>query len=291
MELFKVVEVETVNLCTRHCWYCKFGQKRTDGGVKWLSDGIIEKIAENLQALGFRGRISPFAINEPLMDRRMPDIIRLFRSACPEALITLVSNGDLLAPKILRDLFAAGLDGLGLSIYDNQSFKKLKSFWKNPKMRLSDKRHNLWENRGGQIKNAKFSYQINKTCLRPFHAIVVKSNGDVVLCCADMYGDVVMGNVAENRLEEIWNSEKFRLYRSRLATNNRKGLLLCETCSYEGWESISNLPLQLPIRSPLYLSLKNIYNRMNMLFPGNYIDYILRKTILQFRKKQSYKLL
>jgi radical SAM protein with 4Fe4S-binding SPASM domain len=287
MELFNSVAVETVNLCTRRCWHCKFGQKRVNGNVKWLSDELIQKIAENLKALSFRGRISPYSINEPLMDGRMPDIIRLFRSNCPEALITLVSNGDLLTPKIFRDLFAAGLDGLGLSLYDNQSFKKLKSFWKNPKIRLIDMRHGFWENRGGQIKTAKFCYQINKTCLRPFHAVVVKSNGDVVLCCADMYGDVVMGNVAENRLEEIWNSDKFGEYRSRLATNTRKGLLLCETCSHEGEGIPLTFPFHMPPRSPLHMSIRNIYNRMNMLFPGNYFDYILRKIFVILKKRDK----
>jgi MoaA/NifB/PqqE/SkfB family radical SAM enzyme len=112
MDLFNVVGIETVNLCTRRCRHYKFGQKRPNGNVKWLSAELIEKVAENLKALNFRGRISPFGINEPLMDRRMPDIIRLLRSSCPEAMITLVSNGDLLTLEILRNLFAAGQLGL-----------------------------------------------------------------------------------------------------------------------------------------------------------------------------------
>jgi radical SAM protein with 4Fe4S-binding SPASM domain len=283
MDLFNVIGIETVNLCTRRCWHCKYGQKRPNGDVQWLSTELIEKVAENLQALNFRGRISPFGINEPLLDRRMPEIIRLLRSACPEALITLVSNGDLLTPQTFPDLFEAGLDGLGLSIYDGQSFNRLKSYWKNPKMRLMDMRHFPWENRGGQIKRGKFFGPIDQTCLRPFHEIVVKSNGDVVLCCADMYGDVVMGNVAENRLEDIWNSAKFSEYRCRLAANTRKGLPLCETCSYEGWSNALTFPFHIPARSPLHISLRHIYNRLNMLFPGNYIDFALRKILSNFK--------
>ena len=287
MKLFNSVAIETVNLCTRRCWHCKFGQKRANGKVTWLSDELIEKVAANLKALSFQGRIAPYGINEPLMDGRLPDIIRLFRSNCPEALITLVSNGDLLTPKIFRDLFAAGLDGLGLSIYDDQSFNKLKSFWKIPKVRLMDLRHACWENRGGQIKTAKFCYQMDKTCLRPFHALVIKSNGDVVLCCADMYGNVVMGNVAENLLEEIWNSEKFGKYRSRLATNTRKGLFPCETCSHGGGGIPLTFPFQEPVRSPLHMSIRNTYNRINMFFPGNHFDYVLRKFFVLLKIKTN----
>jgi radical SAM protein with 4Fe4S-binding SPASM domain len=290
MQLFNVIEIETVNLCTRRCWHCKFGQERKDGPVKWLSNELLEKIADNLKELNFRGRISPFGINEPLMDRRMPDIVRLFRSSCPDSMITLASNGDLLTPEIYRNLLDAGLDGLGLSIYDKESFKKLKIYWKDPKVRLMDGRHEpFWENRGGQIKKGKFAPKIDKICLRPFHSIVIKPNGDVVLCCSDMYGDVVMGSIAENRLEEIWNSEKFRRYRSRLAVHTRKGLLLCETCSYEGGFNAFDFPFHIPSKSPLHISLKEIFRRMNSFFPENYLYYSLKMIRTLIENKQNLK--
>jgi 2-iminoacetate synthase ThiH len=89
MRLFSVVHIETQNLCTRKCWYCKFGQERRDPSVTRLPDALIEKIADNLKDLDYRGRISPFGINEPLMDPRMLDIIRLFRAKCPRAFISI----------------------------------------------------------------------------------------------------------------------------------------------------------------------------------------------------------
>jgi hypothetical protein len=49
-----------------------------------------------------------------------------------------------------------------------------------------------------------------------------------------MYSDVVMGNIASQRLEEIWDSERFIHYRSKLASADRGGLKLCEVCNHGG---------------------------------------------------------
>jgi radical SAM protein with 4Fe4S-binding SPASM domain len=218
------------------------------------------------------------------MDKRMPEIIRTFRASCPEAFITLASNGDLLTPEILQNLLQAGLDSLGLSIDDDQSFQKLKHYWKNPRVRLLDEREEIRENRGGQIKRGKFVPQIDQACRRPFHMAVIKPNGDMVLCCADMYGDVVMENIRESRLEEIWNSEKFRKYRRQLATNTREGLPLCSSCSYEGGGNPLDFPLHVPCRRPLHMSLIHMYKRMNSFFPGNPLDRFLRRVLTSLRK-------
>ncbi len=235
--MFNVIHIETQNLCTRKCWYCKFGQKRRDPSITRLPDALIEKIADNLKDLDYRGRISPFGINEPLMDPRMLDIIRLFRAKCPRAFISIYSNGDLLTPELYQSLMVAGLDGIGLSVYDEAAWQRLQAYGNYPKVRLFDYRYrpeDQVENRGGEIKRASFPFRLKLPCLRPFKNLAIRSTGEVVLCCSDMYTDVVMGQVAAQRLEEIWDSENFRRYRTRLASTGRVGLPLCQTCSHNG---------------------------------------------------------
>ncbi|MBM4289065.1 MAG: radical SAM protein [Deltaproteobacteria bacterium] len=116
MKLFNIIYIETHNRCTRRCWFCKFGQERQDSSSRILEDGLIEKIADNLHKLNFRGRITPAETNEPLLDPRMVEIIRLFRAKCPEAFISMASNGDLLTEELFRSMVAAGLDGLCLTL-------------------------------------------------------------------------------------------------------------------------------------------------------------------------------
>lgn len=263
MNLFNVFTIETHNRCTRRCWFCKFGQKSRSSSYRLLPDELIEKIADNLHDLNFRGRISPFGINEPLLDSRMVDIIRLLRSKCPQAFISIGSNGDLLTEEIFHALMAAGLDALGLAVYDEASWKRLEPYHKYPNVRFNDMRiPDRWvENRGGSLGNAKPwpALDIHRPCLRPFTMMVIRSDGNVVLCCGDMYSDVVLGNVAQQRLEEIWNSEGFNFYRTRLASAGRAGLKLCQGCSHDGSTCAEDFPYDLNrTRIPL---VRNILKR------------------------------
>lgn len=249
MGLFNIIEIETHNRCTRHCWFCKFGQKSLNPSHRLLPDELIEKIADNLHDLNFRGRISPFGINEPLLDSRIFDIIRLFRSKCPQAFISIASNGDLLTEKIFHALMAAGLDALGLAVYDEAAWKRLKPFHHYPNVPFNDMRiPDRWvENRGGSLGKVKAwpALDIHRPCLRPFKMMVIRSDGNVVLCCGDMYSDVVLGNVSQQRLEEIWNSEGFNFYRTRLASTGRTDLKLCQGCSHDGSSCCEDFPYDL----------------------------------------------
>jgi radical SAM protein with 4Fe4S-binding SPASM domain len=73
--------------------------------------------------------------------------------------------------------------------------------------------------------------------------LVIRPRGEVVLCCADMYGEVVMGNVYEQSLIEIWNADRFIQYWLQLMQGQRAGLKLCEGYSHRGGTSGVFYPL------------------------------------------------
>ena len=241
-ELFRAILIETCNTCTRTCWFCKFGQERQDEAITRMDRETIRKILENLNSLQYRGRISWYNINEPLLDRRMAEILRMTKEYCPQAFVSLATNGDLLDEDLYHALKANGLDALGISIYDNKTFEKVKKF-ADRQMVLIDMRsmgEDVLENRGGGIRQEipvferdRTRYQ-NRSCERPFAMMVVNSRGQVVLCCDDLYGDVIMGDIQSQRLEEIWNNERFAFYRNTLNQEGRSNLPLCSECSYSG---------------------------------------------------------
>ena len=241
-ELFRAILIETRNTCTRTCWFCKFGQERQDESITQMDWETIHKILDNLNTLQFHGRISWYNINEPLLDRRMVEILRLTREYCPQAFVSLATNGDLLDDDLYHALKANGLDALGVSIYDDKTFEKVRKF-ADRQMVLMDMRsmgEGMLDNRGGGIRQEipvferdRARYQ-NRSCERPFAMMVVNSRGQVVLCCDDLYGDVIMGDIQSNRLEEIWNNEKFTFYRNALNREGRCSLPLCGNCSYSG---------------------------------------------------------
>jgi radical SAM protein with 4Fe4S-binding SPASM domain len=58
-------------------------------------------------------------------------------------------------------------------------------------------------------------------CPFPWRYLVVQWNGDVVPCCRDCDGEVVLGNVAGQTLKEIWNGPEYKEFRRRLAEPGR----------------------------------------------------------------------
>ena len=217
--LFEVILIETHNQCTRTCWFCKFGQQRQDPSTLQMSWQTIERIVGNLRDLDYRGRISWFWINEPLMDPRILDIIAYTRRECPNAFLSLVTNGDLLTDALYKDLRRNGLDALGISIYDTPAAEHAEAIDGDDRLVLMDMRHARaprLENRAGNVK--RHSRLFNKTrnershlsCGRPFSMMTVNANGQVTLCCSDLYSDVIMGDVNTQRLEQIWNNELVR---------------------------------------------------------------------------------
>jgi radical SAM protein with 4Fe4S-binding SPASM domain len=253
--LFRIVLLETVRACTRKCPFCAFGLQRPHpqlGQIMPLE--ILRKIAAELRQMAFRGRISPYGINEPLLDKRIVDIVHLFRSSCPDAFISITSNGDLLDEKLYTELAKAGLDRLALSVYDDQVLVRLKDLVSRSRIAVIDMRH--WqgklENRGGSIRSEenRFNFQpgslANLPCRRPGNMFVVHPDGKVVLCCSDMYGEQVLGDVHGQSLTEIWRSERFLQLRQQLR-HHRRGLPLCEPCTHNGSTSPRNYPRRLAL--------------------------------------------
>jgi radical SAM protein with 4Fe4S-binding SPASM domain len=238
--LFKVVLIETHDGCNRKCSFCKFGLQVETPKIGFMSMELFESIASQLQALKFEGRISPFGINEPLMDKRMPEMISLLRKTNPHAWISLVTNGDFLSVELFQQLYANGLSAMGISVYERRNIERFKQYFNDPERpaRMIDMIDPLLklENRGGSVPGVPElpEESADVGCHRPTTTIMIKADGKVVLCCSDMYNAVVMGDLANDSLIDIWDGPSFQYYREELAAEGRSGLSLCSTCSYKG---------------------------------------------------------
>jgi radical SAM protein with 4Fe4S-binding SPASM domain len=72
-----------------------------------------------------------------------------------------------------------------------------------------------------------------KPCKDIYHQIGIYWNGDVVPCCYDVDGSEIMGNLNENDLLSIWNSEKYCAFRERIDNFLRSSdnePLICRNC-------------------------------------------------------------
>ena len=68
-------------------------------------------------------------------------------------------------------------------------------------------------------------------CLFPFFEFAVRANGDVSLCCHDLLGKVVMGNIHEGDLADIWNGHMYRELRGHMLNRDAERVHeVCKNC-------------------------------------------------------------
>lgn len=82
---------------------------------------VYHRIIDQLSDLDFDGRISPYLMNEPLLDKRLPKLIAYTRQRCPQSWIAINSNGDALSEDLADRLFDAGLNSLDVNAYDSSA--------------------------------------------------------------------------------------------------------------------------------------------------------------------------
>ena len=71
----------------------------------------------------------------------------------------------------------------------------------------------------------------NFTCNSPWLQLLIRANGDVLPCCSSYGIDMVIGNIKNSTLYDIWNSDKMKNMRKELLKNNFKFSPSCEACS------------------------------------------------------------
>jgi len=91
-----------------------------------------------------------------------------------------------------------------------------------------------------QLTELKKVQTLNKTryqcCNQVFDAITVRWNGDVSACCADNDGVMVLGNLSNKSIKELWNCSLEQKYRKILSENRYEDLPLCKDCyDYMGY--------------------------------------------------------
>lgn len=96
------------------------------------------------------------------------------------------------------------------------------------------------ENRGGNIEEARklapkdSALKKFVNCTRLYKQAYILWNGDMVLCCTDYERKVVLGNVGETSIEEVWNSPKAKGIRRLFWEGKLGSIPLCRDCEIAG---------------------------------------------------------
>jgi radical SAM protein with 4Fe4S-binding SPASM domain len=69
-----------------------------------------------------------------------------------------------------------------------------------------------------------------RVCHQPFDRLLVFWDGSVTVCCADINGELCVGNVLKERLEQTWRNRKITEIRRMLIEKNYNGIPICASC-------------------------------------------------------------
>ena len=111
-------------------------------------------------------------------------------------------------------------DRFGVRKTDKEMHKEFLSFWKDKDVfayiKSQDNRW-LYEN-DKDLKSQ--SHYAKQYCEYPWLSLTVMADGNVVPCTQISNNEIVLGNVNENTLEEIWNGPKYEELRKMHVTGN-----------------------------------------------------------------------
>ena len=217
----RLLSIEINSECNRKCKWCPnayFDRK----DIVFLDMSIIEKVLK--QCVGV-AQMNFNNYNEPCMDPRLVDIVRMARRILgPECHIYLNTNGDFLTKELFDALKDAGMSTFNITDYDGNSRIDFAPTNRVQNIRLY--------NRAGLVKKMGISSPLAAPCPKPSNELVVNYLGQVVLCCSDFLGEVVVGDAKTEAIADIWNSPILQEYREKLLVGNRAGLSLCKDCSF-----------------------------------------------------------
>jgi radical SAM protein with 4Fe4S-binding SPASM domain len=234
VSMFRNVELEVNSMCNRTCSYCpNVSAKRPVG---YMHDDLFRKIIDELGAFDFDGTVSYHFYGEPLLDKRLPELVAYTKRVAPHCSPGIYSNGDLLTLEMLRDYIARGLSWFCITQHDNQMPANLQRIF--DEATEDEKRHVemrfartiQMNNRSGLVAGFGARAPLTTPCDWPLGTMVITKGGNVLPCCNDYFETEIIGNVETHSLREVWCSERFEHFRQALASGDRTHSRLCESC-------------------------------------------------------------
>tara|TARA_A100001515_G_scaffold31175_1_gene24329 strand:- start:154 stop:1170 length:1017 start_codon:yes stop_codon:yes gene_type:complete len=267
--LFSSIQIQTIEYCNLRCDFCpnhymiwdRKDDKKKGIPFNTMSLEDYEKICINLKKLGFWGRVSPYLMNEPLMDKdRMPKFIEITKKHLPDCNVKINTNGSGLTAQLMGDMIDAGLDSIQIDDYFSDDYaqkliNELKPFHgengkcyiilsSNYNTKQVKKRQDSIEgdrpvhygpagywNRAGLVNVNPDMPVPQKNCGYPSTQMYVKWDGSSLLCCCDWEYKVVHGNVLKTSIEEVWTNDSYQHYRKTLKKGRRDLLKMCRKCN------------------------------------------------------------
>lgn len=277
------------NACNFRCNYCaqslgpKILKDKYNFEYENMSMKVFETAVEQMKAFSKPFKLMSFmGHGEPLLNKNLPEMIRIAKKAGVADRFEIITNGSCLTHELSKQLIDAGLSALRISLQGLSSAKYLEisnvkldfdsfleeleffySIRKNSKLFVKvvdtslengeeEKFYDLfcecsdrmyiehikpvyngvkYETSTHEVTSDRYGNFHKKRMVCPlcFYMLSLWPNGDVVPCDA-IYKPLTLGNVMNNKLLEMWKSEKLRNFWKLQLEKKRMNYSGCSLC-------------------------------------------------------------
>lgn len=113
----------------------------------------------------------------------------------------------------------------GVKFSKEQNFESMKSLWSELVDQVAFVEYNPWENTYLRPSN-----DVTEPCSDLWRRMFIWWDGKVNPCDSDYKSKLVVGNINDNNISELWKSDKYGEYRRIHISNSRKNLHPCNNC-------------------------------------------------------------
>lgn len=247
LPMWRKIAIELQSDCNRDCGFCpryfdRSGVRKDKNGKKVKQSMPTEKvydIIDQAKELGYIGKIGFHRLSEGYLDPRVVE----FASYAKKQGMRIVdaTNGDILKsdPELCKKLDGI-VDTFQIGLYDYKNDEEkaaMMEFWKkrfkktNVKFSLPLEKAQLRQHSKYYQERKKDKRILDLPCTNRTCSFLIRYDGNVSLCCQDDLCQFDLGNVFQQRLEEIWWSEKrARIINELKKPGGRSKFELCSVC-------------------------------------------------------------
>ena len=239
------IELSLIDVCNRSCAFCpKSDESIAPDTYQKMGRDLINKLYKDLKKINYNGSIALCGYGEPLLHK---DIEYIIQKLSKVANVEVVTNGDVLNPKMLKKLYDANAGRCLISMYDGpeqiEKFKNIISKANIPEdfVILRDRWYDDSQNFGVKLTNRtgtikignQIDNQVHTTCYYPSYQFLIDWNGDVFLCPQDWQRRKAMGNIMQEQIFNIWTGKTITKFRKNLL-NGKRCEKPCTDCNADG---------------------------------------------------------
>lgn len=255
MPRFKKIYVEITSKCNLNCKFCKAWKDRGE-----MSISNFQKVVDEIKA--YSDYVYLHVKGEPLLHTKLPEILEY--SSRKNMKVVITTNATLLAKK--KDTLFANVHQINVSLhsdveknideifdvceylsektyinyriwtgFDQKLIDKLKERYSFDTIPNNDKlANNIYISLDEEFKwpDKNDEESSDAYCLGTINQIGILADGSVVPCCLDGDGEETFGNIFEESLAKILESDKF-IKTNQAFKNNKAYLELCKKCRFK----------------------------------------------------------